>query len=547
MGNDKNPKPCTTWSRKQSHRTHNPTWITGVNQWQEPKTMHHLKSQTQPPDTQLDPNRQCLQATNGHKNWKKSCKTPPDKFKKTSSSSRNARNVCIGRVPSSRTAPTRNFDGGMSVLIRYWRNRSDAGMRVTHWSHGQGWRCLRAPRDDPRGGSVSSFLRRNVSSHDSGWTDVGLTNALGPHNSPVQVAPEDLAPCWTRSQESWSTLSLSRSGASPILSIVVLFPVFLAIRIITLLSSLGTPVPPRVSSPIRMWTTSTSSSRIRSKWCRSWPLPTVSSISSCCEYIWSVADVCRCGPSEIGAGYTAELATACHVAWPIFLGFFLFLFVDGLSGATAFGQRRARNYASSALIRCLSVLNLIRASCSSVRWAANEWNPLVGPCCGQGIPRKFLRPCHLSCCYQWHHHHRLQHAWSYTAIWWCYFNSTFFSVIISFKFVFGNYARIASEQVFKPAETNFRRTVARETLWEVPRSYRSREPAWPTSRRRSLCPDARQRARGASSTLSCPVNLRLHITERSLPWWVRRGGPKQSLLHRSRTGWGTIGTLWVKS
>ena len=151
------------------------------SQRQESKTMNHLKSRTKPLDTRPNLNHRCKSMTRtenhvpliiantttghatrpptriandenteqratkspmypGHKQTKnevkKSYDTPSGKFEKSSSSLRNVRNACIGRVPLSRTAPTRNFDGSMSVPIRCLAQQVRRG-NATHQSPGR--------------------------------------------------------------------------------------------------------------------------------------------------------------------------------------------------------------------------------------------------------------------------------------------------------------------------------------------------------------------------------------------------------------------------
>ena len=180
--------PCAMARVPTNQATHAPRTKTGdfkmESQRQESQTMNHLKSRTKPPDTrpnlnhwcksmtrtenhvplksqtqrrdtQPDPqpespvktndqntkpdaiNRRYIQATNRQTNEiHKSYDTPPDKFETSSSPPRNVRNVCIGRVPLSRTAPMRNFDGDMSVPIRYLAQPVRRG-NATHQSHGR--------------------------------------------------------------------------------------------------------------------------------------------------------------------------------------------------------------------------------------------------------------------------------------------------------------------------------------------------------------------------------------------------------------------------
>ena len=81
-------------------------------------------------------NRRHIQATNTQKSYD----TPMDELEKSSSSPRNVRNACFERGPLSRTAPIRNFGGGMSVPIRYevpQVRRGDA----THQLHGRRRAC----------------------------------------------------------------------------------------------------------------------------------------------------------------------------------------------------------------------------------------------------------------------------------------------------------------------------------------------------------------------------------------------------------------------
>ena len=151
MSRTENHVPLKIANTTTGHATRPPTRITSVDQ--RIKTRNHAPSAHKQTKTQVQ----------------KLCDTPPDKFEKYSSSPRNVQNACIGRVPLSRTAQTRNFYGGMSVPIRYEVQLVTRG-NATHQSHGR--------RDVCRTGMKRATTTRG---------GVSIAHARGPLNCTSQI------------------------------------------------------------------------------------------------------------------------------------------------------------------------------------------------------------------------------------------------------------------------------------------------------------------------------------------------------------------------
>ena len=132
-------------------------------------------------------------------------KTPPVKFflKKLSLALGNERNMCIERVPSLRTAPTRNFDGVMLVLIRHLVQPARRG-NATHQVHrrrhvndqNSGCWCISGQHHcDRLWGLQGEDHHARVTTHAQRYNHDKRTTHTPPKRNPIQPFSNDASRC----------------------------------------------------------------------------------------------------------------------------------------------------------------------------------------------------------------------------------------------------------------------------------------------------------------------------------------------------------------